>query len=404
MSIFRERLTIANTRPFLRHFLMKERDGNWDWNATLAGPINSALKAYLRDLRKGAGMAPCPDSEGHRVRFIDLWNRLATNSYRKGWMSTLPVKDVTYTLPAQDIKHLAEVIDGISNGPIEGLRRHVQLNGPAASEEEAYEALVSALERGQFDFFDPSDCRCDVYAQRYRVTFDGWAPTAHEFRSRAPMEAIPPEVGMAAVHAEVEFPSGHLLITDVFALKEFVDRVRPNRTSHVSADLPRAKHAKELAEEEGIVHVFHEFGPNILPMDNGGLNFVQFSEVDDHRMDLTDRPNSDTWAVSVIDRETFVNMLFEDRGCEREVAEAAVDAFLEEHQDIIHRQVEPGTYHLYFGTNDEVNLDAYDIAGVDQDGLEEILILSPEPLELTPKEDGPLAPKTGHDASPCLQM
>lgn len=125
-------------------------------------------------------------------------------------------------------------------------------------------------------------------------------------------------------------------------------------------------------------------------MDNGGLNFVQFSEVDDHRFDLTDRTNSDTWAVSVIDRETFVNMLFEDRGCEREVAEAAVDAFLDEHQEIIHRQVEPGTYHLYFGTHDQVNLDAYDISGVDQGGLEEILILSPEPLELTPKDDGPL--------------
>ncbi|WP_157374353.1 hypothetical protein [Salipiger sp. CCB-MM3] len=72
-------------------------------------------------------------------------------------------------------------------------------------------------------------------------------------------------------------------------------------------------------------------------------------------------------------------------GCSRFSFASASALRVEEHQDIIHRKVEPGTYHLYFGTNDEVNLDAYEIGGVDQDGLEEILILSREPLELTPK-------------------
>lgn len=195
---------------------------------------------------------------------------------------------------------------------------------------------------------------------------------------------------MQAVHAEVDFPTGDLLITDTISIPEFIDVVRLDHATESMTDFGRAERSQKIAAQ-GIAHVFHPYGPKILTMENGGLNFVQFDDPEDEREHLLDRPDSDLWAVSVIDKETLAELIEDNRGCTRGEALGVIATALEDRPGIIERKVEPGTYHLYFGMNDDVNLDEYDISGIDQDGLREIMVLSPEPLDLTPKPGSKIA-------------
>ncbi len=382
--------------PYVRYRLLnikedeKDSDGNIKWVQVLHGPMKKAVAELVRHKATAGDFEKIPNSEGHSLRFLDAWNSVVD-----GVFDGYSEDEYLETIADEAMGMMGLPLLGFPKGALRDLK-----------EDDAYEALMCALESGNFE---TSGSECMTDGERYQFKSEGWKVVGvknvfgpkHSLE-KFPMEPISPESQYGLEHLEVEFETGDLVINDMFRIKEFVEAWREVDSDGINADAGKNEATRNYLSELGMVCVcVGNSSPRICPDENGVIRFANPAynleeEAWDDKWQELDHFKSvctDLWWVSVIDKKRLIDVIAKATGDTAEAVEK-VEQFIKDTWTVTEMKVEPGTHHLYFGRSSDVLLNHYEFEGVDTKDLDTFFILSKDELIYTPKPGTPVAEVT----------
>lgn len=179
--------------------------------------FEAKLNILLRAAQKNGLLKPIEGYAGHKTRFGDAWNNLATLQQGD------PGDDRDWAMVLEDIPHTL-IWSGVQDTVLRRIRRG-NSGEPPLSVEALYGNLIEQINRG--DWTDVEDLgadsqNCQITGERYLLDLKGWTAALKRFDSAKqgylPIEPIPPA---DLVRLDVSFPTGELVAFDMLRLPQF---------------------------------------------------------------------------------------------------------------------------------------------------------------------------------------
>jgi hypothetical protein len=368
---FGQHLTLEATSHIEAGF----RLGHPHFSKAIREHFEPAFGGFLRELRNHGALAPIQGAEGHKIRFIDAWNAFAAGPESP-----------------EDDRHALNMLAHYLGHRIvfKALFRRGKDDVPMPAEE-ARAAIVARANPGNFSWLDHIEEQTDlVTGERYYVDIRGWRASVGSAGDDGELVPIAPIETPLVRHLEFDVRGTELLAADWFRIEEFTKAVDDELVQRYSLNCEEGSfRVTEEYVKKGVISVLvGNSCPNVFVGDDAIMIGNLVEEDADEEEQAVVSPISlgyictDLWRASFIEYDRLVEIVSKRAG---DRAKDVVDAYLEEHQgNFLRVPIEPGHYHLYFGTDLDAFPERFKSPELDFPGIAPLMVISKN--ELRPEE------------------
>lgn len=305
----------------------------------MAAIMDAAMRTFLGALLVEGRLLPIPGVKGHRLRFPEEWNRVATGQGTEAdWASVCSAF-------------------GFQTG-LTGV--FTTKGGTFPTVEEAHAKICAQADSGTYYSVDGGQSR--VTDQTVYLRFKDWIPTAAAYGAKGTRIALEDAPVIGPQTGRITLPTGRLLVSDWIRVNGFNEAVgEPEDGPSINSEAGIvAMTLHVLSKGVASFHVGNS-SPRVYLRD-GGLVIGRQRALQEHDWRSDDEEPeeieiqgeagyviTDLWNATIVDVGTLIGLL-EGRLGSRKAAKAAYAAYRRKNNDhIVEVEVEPGTYEVHFG-------------------------------------------------------
>ncbi len=351
--------------------------------------MKDTLHNALSGLHSDGKIVPVTDHLEYKFSFVESWNAFANNGLERmeGWRKRELMSDLHRMFVKEIFNYKFRFMDKNPN---------LSEDSPVLT---AYlrEEFAKLLEAG--DIIKPwqsIEAHGPVTSEKVYVTLHAWHPRFQKYDPEAGAFSDLEDLSVKPItHLEIDLPTGELLISDWFRIKEFTDVMQAQSGFNICYAQQRIERTIEGVRKYNVMEVAYSGGiPSVVvgrDRSSDDVNALRIGALDVD--EFTDEPlNADLEvsgtvtpeyrATTLIDPADLVSLIALEVG--KSEAEAKVAGFIANPplgKRTTIAKVEPGIWHLYF-----VDPDAADINRLEQGtdalgtGMETTVMLSREPV------------------------